>query len=329
MGKSPLTLCPSTSKMGVPLSKCVSLSGETDLLKIPLTVVRTSGEQQDGWVCSNDKHWCSAHTGKSEIPDAHAYLDDSGWRVHLHKNSDNDSHYCGWRRLGTFWPTHLTGNQPAIDRWKVRLKNRVETRAAQQGLPIRWVEHVCSHGTPPKYCSGCSAEDRAKATKWLIREETEKAVARARANYHSALMSNPSSPGWERMCSIMSEELEDCERELADLPPAEPAPRSLHYNPLPDPLLGSFQETPLADDEPYDPLPDLVRALALYFPHPEAAKKAPSWHVNTLRHSLEELDKPRQLRAFTDEQFCDPDYEPDSSAERVMLECLRTLNAIV
>lgn len=122
--------------MGLTESKCVRLHDEAPLLAEAYTAVRTSGAKEAGFKLDPEPHACIAASGHGFRPSAHAVLDNTGWRVHLHNaTEDADKHVCGWRRLGTFWPTRLDGNPTAIDEWTESLKKKLEELSVAQGLP--------------------------------------------------------------------------------------------------------------------------------------------------------------------------------------------------
>jgi hypothetical protein len=158
--------------MGLDLSKCVNLAGESLYLDESYTVVRTSGAVEDGWMLTDKIHRCSNTDPRSQRPKAHAFLKPDGWSLHLHNGDQHeeepDKHCCGFRRLSTFWPTRLTGDQPAITAWTEQLRDRLEELAGRQGLPDLWAEHSCSKGAPADYCDGCCAVRRAKEKKALL-----------------------------------------------------------------------------------------------------------------------------------------------------------------
>ena len=84
-----------------------------ELLAERFTVIRTSGEKQDGWRIPSTSHFC--HEGKWVKYHAHAWdhlTDGKGeksWRFHMVlEDSPGAMHCCGWRRVRTFWPTRLT-----------------------------------------------------------------------------------------------------------------------------------------------------------------------------------------------------------------------------
>lgn len=155
--------------MGLNESKCVKLSDSEELadffLNESYTVIRTGGTHEDGWRISSEPHSCSSTRGLNYNwnPSSHAMLKEEGWRVFLVGKEPEDSCICGWRRLGTFWPTCLTGNQVAIDQWTAELKSTLERLARRAGLPTKWEEHTCFLGAPRSYCPGCCSEREAEA----------------------------------------------------------------------------------------------------------------------------------------------------------------------
>lgn len=95
-----------------------------ELLAERFTVIRTSGEQQDGWRIPSEPHPCRGTPGKAH---AHVWdhtVDGEGekdWRCHMVLDGDEHTeHCCGWRRFGpgnrTFWPTRLT-TQEEKEKW--------------------------------------------------------------------------------------------------------------------------------------------------------------------------------------------------------------------
>jgi hypothetical protein len=151
--------------MGVTLSKCVNLAGENTYLDEDYHVVRTSGVEEDGWKFEEKPHHCSRSTVAAA---AHASLSENGWSLHLHKGDEAEhAHCCGWRPLGGFWPSRLTGDKEAIEAWTEELRDYLEELAGRQGLPDVWEEHVCGKGAPPSYCPGCCGEKRAQEKKAL------------------------------------------------------------------------------------------------------------------------------------------------------------------
>jgi len=148
--------------MGIAESKCVFLGSETALMEESYTVTRTSGELESSWFITKDRHFCVDTRRLTWVPGAHASLKKEGWRVFLANPKEGDGHACGWRRIGTFWPSRLDGDQAAIDAWVTELKTTLERLAVAQGLPTVWVEHVCHLGSPKTLCGGCFSEDEAK-----------------------------------------------------------------------------------------------------------------------------------------------------------------------
>lgn len=93
-----------------------------ELLAERFTVIRTSGEKQDGWRIPSTSHFC--HEGKWVKYHAHAWdhlTDGKGeksWRFHMVlEDSPGAMHCCGWRRVRTFWPTRLTTEEEKKAWW--------------------------------------------------------------------------------------------------------------------------------------------------------------------------------------------------------------------
>jgi hypothetical protein len=163
--------------MGVSESKCVNLTGQETYLGESYTVVRTSGEQQTGWLLTDKVHRCYNQDVQTWRPRAHAFLKQQDWALALHNGDHddedgklNEKHACGWRTLGTFWPTLLTGDEAAIKEWTDKLRETIEELAGRQGVPDIWAEHSCGRGAGPDYCDGCCAQRRAKEKKVLLDE---------------------------------------------------------------------------------------------------------------------------------------------------------------
>lgn len=151
--------------MGVTESKCVNLVDAPPYLAEHYTVIRTDGKQQDGWQLNAKPHFCWNVDPRQWRPTAHANLTKDGWRVHMSNGPQDeeypDTHCCGWRRLGMFWPTSLTGDQAAIDAWTETLKGAIEQLARTKGLPIEWADHTCGLDKS-KVCEACRLEATAR-----------------------------------------------------------------------------------------------------------------------------------------------------------------------
>ena len=119
--------------MGITASQCVELSWASNAdayLGDTYTVIRTSGTADEGWRISSEPHRCEAvRANYLWAPTSHAHLSDGVWRVFLINTKSGAEHSCGWRRVGTFWPSRLTGDQSAIDAWCAELKKELELQA--------------------------------------------------------------------------------------------------------------------------------------------------------------------------------------------------------
>lgn len=204
--------------MGVSESKCVNLYSEAGYLDESYTVIRTSGKQETGWLLTSTVHRCSNLSPHSWRPRAHAYLRKEGWSLSLH-NGDQaeeaaDAHCCGWRPLGTFWPTRLTGDADAIKAWTEQLRDRLEELAGHQGVPDIWADHQCGRGAPPDYCDACCAQRRAKEKKELL-EKLAAADGQEKEELQRALKKIPTAAQhrkW-RAWRDVADKLEEAERD--------------------------------------------------------------------------------------------------------------------
>ena len=87
------------------------------------TVMKSDGSFESGWRLSRTPHRCIHNREGWQA--AHACFIEDEWRVFLfhntfpeldthtplelhHYNKVHQEHTCGWRRIGTFWPTKLT-----------------------------------------------------------------------------------------------------------------------------------------------------------------------------------------------------------------------------
>lgn len=108
------------------------------------TVVKPDDSNESGWCISRTPHRCIFNREGWQA--AHAVIIDGEWRVFLYHNTfpdfdthtplDSDAFYdetgtkiiehsCGWRRVGTFWPTLLTGDNIGIGQWQTTLLQRL------------------------------------------------------------------------------------------------------------------------------------------------------------------------------------------------------------
>lgn len=108
------------------------------------TVVKSDGYEESGWRLSRISHRCIFNREGWQA--AHALIIDGEWRVFLYHDtfpelsthtpietayytnkfgSEYVEHSCGWRRVGTFWPTLLSGDIIGIDQWQATLVQRL------------------------------------------------------------------------------------------------------------------------------------------------------------------------------------------------------------
>jgi hypothetical protein len=104
---------------GEPMSPYVQ-----ELLAETYTVRRTSGDLQGDWMITAKAHKCSVQ-GPVAAAQALFKCSDGTLRLHLHNGSVcEDSarvHACGWRPLGSFWPSRLNGDEEAQRIWTEKL----------------------------------------------------------------------------------------------------------------------------------------------------------------------------------------------------------------
>jgi hypothetical protein len=86
------------------------------------TCTRTDGRKEQGWSLSKGhKCWNLMFTW---LPQGHAHLDREHlgkpapfWRVFLHNPVTETGHSCGWRPVGTFWPSRLDDDEAGRAAW--------------------------------------------------------------------------------------------------------------------------------------------------------------------------------------------------------------------
>lgn len=128
----------------IPREECVCIAEIASLMNDTYTVVRTSGEQDAGWVIPATHHRCAAIS--PEWVGAHASLhaakNPGTWRIHMHNGHENPSiHSCGWRRLETIAPTRLRGNEAAITAWREETKAILDAAEKKRVLPPKETPH--------------------------------------------------------------------------------------------------------------------------------------------------------------------------------------------
>lgn len=98
------------------------------------SVKRTSGAVEENWCISRKPHMCEATIrGGLAWAAAHAFENRSldpthnEWKVWLYSNAQ--PHTCGWRRISTIWPSHLTTDTER-NAWRLTLKARLDSLRA-------------------------------------------------------------------------------------------------------------------------------------------------------------------------------------------------------
>ena len=104
---------------GFPKDKCVNISMIDTLMTGSFTVKRTSGAMQTGWYIPKEQHTCSEFCPEWFHASATKTMkEEPVWRIFMSNSEEAGTHACGWRPLHHIEPTHLTGNQEAIDAWR-------------------------------------------------------------------------------------------------------------------------------------------------------------------------------------------------------------------
>jgi len=157
--------------MGISQSSCVSLTDINHYTKESYTVKRTCGSLENDWIISNchrnkdgEKSECPHNIVNSAWANGHACKVDQVWKVFMSSpvNIENISdHACGWRRLGTFFPTRLQNNTQEINSWQDSLKSyldnldmirvsKIDISAQNSKMEVR-----CPHALPYSACMYC------------------------------------------------------------------------------------------------------------------------------------------------------------------------------
>ena len=116
--------------MSIPKKYHVSLLEFPDLIQDTYTVKRTSGLCDPGWVISRATSFEPTLDGPSASK--HCSKEPMKWRIFLDNNKTSEEYVCGWRRIETIEPTRLSGNQEAIDEWRMKTIERLERLEAKR-----------------------------------------------------------------------------------------------------------------------------------------------------------------------------------------------------
>jgi len=122
--------------MGSAPSKYYSLEEHpqfAELLATPFTVLRNPNAEhplpweQHGWRIDATMHSAVCNAASWEYAKfAHSKDGKMAWKVVMSNAMDSAAtHACGWRRVGTFWPTDMPEEQRAS--WCENLKTQLDT----------------------------------------------------------------------------------------------------------------------------------------------------------------------------------------------------------
>jgi hypothetical protein len=108
----------------------VSLSDYEEIANDKYTVMRTSGQLDEGWVISIESGLVDI-SGSSATK--HFTKDDPPkWRIFMDNSKTAHEYTCGWRRIETIYPTRLSGDEDAIKTWRQGLLEILEALEAKR-----------------------------------------------------------------------------------------------------------------------------------------------------------------------------------------------------
>ena len=186
--------------MGLTQSHCVDLRDlpqASELLSLDFTVVRSDGRMQSGWKLeTEEQHKCEQHKEQVWEPAAHATVEKNGEvRVFLClKDELGFCRTCGWRPVGTFWPTAMLEAETAILQWSIHLDKSIEPlEAARAALPDAprsyYEEHNCedadAEADQKEHASDTSNSCKKCFACRRIKQRYEAALARVQRVKHS------------------------------------------------------------------------------------------------------------------------------------------------
>jgi len=121
---------------------CVRVTGGS-YAEESYTCVRTNGQKEGGWCMptAESPHTCfmlREMWSRTWNPSGFAHYDREHlgqeapfWRVFLH-GPDGTGHSCGWRPVGTFWPSRLDGDEGARQEWITALIAQLDAAEAER-----------------------------------------------------------------------------------------------------------------------------------------------------------------------------------------------------
>jgi hypothetical protein len=91
----------------------VSLKNQPAIFKTNLTVIRSSGVIEGGWVVPIE--------GIFRGETAHARFLDGDWEIWTSSKRHDGTFLFAWRNVEDMFPTDLYGNEEAIEAWRIDL----------------------------------------------------------------------------------------------------------------------------------------------------------------------------------------------------------------
>lgn len=266
---------------GSPSAECVqSLLAET------YTVVRTSGEHQGDWMVTAKPHVC---TQKSIVPPAARGLwdyQDHTMRFHMHNGSHSEestrTHACGWRPLGGFWPSRLNGDPEAQRLWTEKLEEFL------MGVKKAREEAFLAEQQAKEAAEVAEREEAA------AKEAAEIAAAEKNTKVHSPLPD-----------PLSTRDLQTLGMDMFDASPI-PITCGCAYADSDCPWATCFKCEYDKDPAGYKRNllhKKLVMMISAQFHDTRVGEKAKRWDAWILQQIVDEIQKPRDERRFTDLQI--------------------------
>jgi hypothetical protein len=109
----------------------VSLNDYEEIVNDKYTVMRTSGQLDEGWIIALQSGLVLNVSGPSATK--HFINDDpKKWRIFMDNGKTTHEYMCGWRRIETIHPTRLNGDEEAIKTWRQGLLEILEALEAKR-----------------------------------------------------------------------------------------------------------------------------------------------------------------------------------------------------
>ena len=99
----------------IPLEHCVRL----DPCNEDYMVRRTSGIWESGWAFSDKGHKCAGIDYNGPVASLIKHDNIFVWSIYMTNGSINpNTHVCKWSKIDNMFPSKLSGNEEAIQKWR-------------------------------------------------------------------------------------------------------------------------------------------------------------------------------------------------------------------